>query len=252
MEHRFRHWPLPALGSETQGGKPKTATQRPWTTRRTIALEKKGAPQNAPRNAPQNAPQNAPRNVPRNAPQNVPAKTGRRNLSQYLVSLRPLECATEFAADWEPRKLNLSRETSPPKKVCHALWRILLPIRCNNLDRRAATPVQVFCADHCSHVISRSRIRVKLNMVCFPAVHPKQVYERSALARHFTKSHKSQAQQGPPSPLFIPSPFPWRWFRWIGTVGISLIHACASLIRWRGIWLPYERHSYSRRLPALE
>ena len=34
-------------------------------------------------------------------------------------------------------------------------------------------------------------------------------------------------------------------------MGISLIHSCASLIRWRGIWLPLESHSYSRRLPAL-
>ena len=25
----------------------------------------------------------------------------------------------------------------------------------------------------------------------------------------------------------------------MGTVGITLIHSCAPLIRWRGIWLPY-------------
>ena len=25
---------------------------------------------------------------------------------------------------------------------------------------------------------------------------------------------------------------------WVGTVGISLIHSCASPIKWRGIWLP--------------
>ena len=37
----------------------------------------------------------------------------------------------------------------------------------------------------------------------------------------------------------------------MGTVGISLIHSCASLIWWRGIRLPWESHSYSRRLPAL-
>jgi len=30
----------------------------------------------------------------------------------------------------------------------------------------------------------------------------------------------------------------------IGTLGISLIHSCASLIGWRDIWLPRESHSY--------
>ena len=33
---------------------------------------------------------------------------------------------------------------------------------------------------------------------------------------------------------------------------ISFIHSCASLIRWRGIWLPKECHSYTRRLLALQ
>ena len=35
------------------------------------------------------------------------------------------------------------------------------------------------------------------------------------------------------------------------TMGISFIYLCASLIRWRGNWLPYEGHSYSRCLLAL-
>ena len=35
------------------------------------------------------------------------------------------------------------------------------------------------------------------------------------------------------------------------TVGISLIHSCASLLKWRGTRLPQESHIYSRRLPAL-
>ena len=35
------------------------------------------------------------------------------------------------------------------------------------------------------------------------------------LLSHFTKSDSSQAQQGFLSPLIIPSPFPWLWFRWI-------------------------------------
>ena len=34
-------------------------------------------------------------------------------------------------------------------------------------------------------------------------------------------------------------------------MGTSLIHSCASLVWWRGIWLPWESHSHSRRLPAL-
>ena len=47
--------------------------------------------------------------------------------------------------------------------------------------------------------------------------------------------------------------FPWLWFHWIldRDSGISLIYSSMSLIRWRGIWLPYESHSYSRCLPVL-
>ena len=46
--------------------------------------------------------------------------------------------------------------------------------------------------------------------------------------------------------------FPWLWFHWIldRDSGISLIYSSMSLIRWRGIWLPYESHSYSSRLLA--
>ena len=36
-----------------------------------------------------------------------------------------------------------------------------------------------------------------------------------------------------------------------GTVGISLIRSCESLIRWRGILLRWKRHSYACRWPAL-
>lgn len=37
----------------------------------------------------------------------------------------------------------------------------------------------------------------------------------------------------------------------IGTVRITLLHSCASQIKWLGIWLPSESHSYSRRLQVL-
>jgi len=33
----------------------------------------------------------------------------------------------------------------------------------------------------------------------------------------------------------------------MGTVGISLIRSCESLIRWRGILLRWKRHSYACR-----
>jgi len=60
-----------------------------------------------------------------------------------------------------------------------------------------------------SKVISQSRTRVKLNRVFFP----RWLFQARSLGCGFAR---------------------WQ----IGTVGISLIHSCASLIRWRGIWLP--------------
>ncbi len=60
-----------------------------------------------------------------------------------------------------------------------------------------------------SSVISQRRTRVKLNRVFFP----RRWCQARSLGCGFA-----------------------RW--WIGTVGISFIHSCASLIRWRGIWLP--------------
>ncbi len=60
-----------------------------------------------------------------------------------------------------------------------------------------------------SSVISQRRTRVKLNRVFFP----RRCCQARSLGCGFARA-------------------------WIGTVGISLIHSCASLIRWRGIWLP--------------
>ena len=71
------------------------------------------------------------------------------------------------------------------------------------------------------------------------------------LTLHFrsdvTKSGQSQAQQGLLSPLIMPSPFPWRWFRWMAD-GDSGDHASPS--RWRGIWLPWESHNHCRQRVA--
>ena len=72
------------------------------------------------------------------------------------------------------------------------------------------------------HVFSQNQTRVKLNRVFFPRC----LSQARSLDCDFAG-----------------------W--WVGTVGISLIHSCASLIRWRGIWLSWESHSYSRRLPVL-
>ncbi|CAN1191615.1 Putative uncharacterized protein ART2 [Linum perenne] len=48
-----------------------------------------------------------------------------------------------------------------------------------------------------------------------PAERPLELPLILHLSSHFTKSDKSQAQQGLLSPLISPSPFPWLWFRWI-------------------------------------
>ncbi len=62
---------------------------------------------------------------------------------------------------------------------------------------------------YASQVNSPSQTRVKLNRVFFP----RWLFQARSLGCGFAR-------------------------KLIGTVGISLIHSCASLIRWRGIWLP--------------
>jgi len=54
-----------------------------------------------------------------------------------------------------------------------------------------------------------NQIRVKLNRVFFP----RYFYQARSLGCGFASAN-------------------------VGTVRISLIHSCTSLIRWRGIWLP--------------
>ena len=70
-----------------------------------------------------------------------------------------------------------------------------------------------------SHVFLQGQTRVKLNRVLFLADSAKSV--------------------------------PFAAVSFDGTYGISFIHSSASLIRWQGIWLPLEGHSYSRHLPVL-
>lgn len=80
---------------------------------------------------------------------------------------------------------------------------------------RATLKVVVFHLRRSSHlfytpqVTPQIQIRVKLNRVFFPRL----CCQARSLGCGFTR-------------------------RRLGTVGISLIHSCASLIRWRGIWLP--------------
>ena len=89
------------------------------------------------------------------------------------------------------------------------------------LTRHSYSPFDIWNTMRLSFIYlcaSLSRRRVKLNRVFFP----RWISPARSLRCGFTT-------------------------KYIGPVGISLIHF-ASLIRWRGIWLPYEGHSYSREL----
>ena len=92
--------------------------------------------------------------------------------------------------------------------------RYYYPSQCYRMSETTSRVVVFHCwfpshLYYTSSVISQRRTRVKLNRVFFP----RRCCQARSLGCGFA-----------------------RW--WIGTVGISLIHSCASLIRWRGIWLP--------------
>ena len=65
------------------------------------------------------------------------------------------------------------------------------------------------------------------------------------LISHFTKSDWSQAQQGLLSPLIIPSPFPWLWFRWIlDRVSGNLVNPFMRVTNWMTRHLATLRESW--------